>query len=321
MDARLRDLLACPACQGRLSDHLSCPQCGASYPVSDTIPTLRLTADARTEVVRAFYARAPFPGYPAGATLDWLRRRARRSRYAGLLDEAIAPDARIVDVGCGTGQMGLFLARGERLVIGLDLTRESLLLGARAARRFDVGNVLFVETDLIRPGLKHGAFDVVHCSGVIHHTPDPREAFRQVAKLARPGGMLVIGVYNRFARIPVRIRRALLRWRKPSGDAALTERMDEDDRREAWYRDQYEHPEEHSHSLATVKTWFTENEITYLRSFPPSILRGREEPEVQSLFAPQADDWPLEAVLTQIGWMRTLAPEGGLFIMVGRRLG
>jgi 2-polyprenyl-3-methyl-5-hydroxy-6-metoxy-1,4-benzoquinol methylase len=70
--------------------------------------------------------------------------------FARLLDRAIPGDARIVDIGCGTGQMSLYLARADRVVIGADLTRASLLLGA-AARRFKLDRVRFVETDLQRP--------------------------------------------------------------------------------------------------------------------------------------------------------------------------
>ena len=48
--------------------------------------------------------------------------------------------------------MCLYLARADRVVVGADLTRASLLLGAAAAARFRLDRVLFVETDLQRPG-------------------------------------------------------------------------------------------------------------------------------------------------------------------------
>src|SRR4051794_37378181 len=66
--------------------------------------------DARTEAVRRFYAEAPFPNYGPRDTLATLRARAARSAFARRLDDAIADDARVLDLGCGTGQMTLFLA-------------------------------------------------------------------------------------------------------------------------------------------------------------------------------------------------------------------
>src|SRR4051812_20514823 len=106
-----RDLLACPACGGTLSAQWSCAACGAAFDAADGIPNLRLPGDARTEIVRTFYQQAPFPGYPPHDTLHALRARAGRSAFARLLDRTIAGDARIVEVGCGTGQMSLYLAR------------------------------------------------------------------------------------------------------------------------------------------------------------------------------------------------------------------
>src|SRR5438477_10164261 len=129
--------------------------------------------DSRTEAVRRFYQQAPFPGYPPRDSLQALRRRAERSEFARLIDRAIPGDARIVEIGCGTGQMSLYLARADRVVIGADLTRASLTLAAAAARRFGLDQVQFIETDLHNPGLRAGAFDVVYSSGVLHHAPDP----------------------------------------------------------------------------------------------------------------------------------------------------
>jgi SAM-dependent methyltransferase len=313
-----RELLACPACAARLASGLTCRSCGASFDAPDGIPNLRLPGDARTETVRRFYQRTPFPGYPVRDSLLALRARAERSVFAQLLDQAIPGDARIADVGCGTGQMSLYLARADRVVVGADLTRASLLLGAAAARRFGLDRVLFVETDLLRPGLRAGAFDVVYSSGVLHHTPNPRESFASLSGLARPGGTIVLGVYNAFARIPQRLRRVMARLsgcRMIPFDPVLRERGHDPARREAWLRDQYQHPEEHRHTLGEVQAWFEENDVEYLRAYPSAVLGGQPG----NVFASTADNWRVEGWLAQLGWMRTVGREGGLFFTIGRR--
>jgi len=311
-------LLACPACGGALACD-RCDACNVAYADDDGILRLRAPGDARTEAVRAFYEAAPFPGYPPRDSLTWLRARAERSAFARLLDQAIAGDARIVEVGCGTGQMSLYLARADRVVVGADLTLSSLRLAEAARRRFDLSRVRFVESDLNRPGLKDGAFDVVYCSGVLHHTPDPKAAFARVARLARPGGMIVIGLYNAVARIPQRLRRAVARvtgYRWIPFDPILRERTHEPARREAWLRDQYRHPEEHRHTVGEVLRWFRANDVEFVRAYPSAQVHD-EAPD--DLFAPEPDTWAPERWLAQIGWMGSLGGEGGLFVMVGRR--
>jgi SAM-dependent methyltransferase len=279
---------------------------------------LRLAGDGCTDTVRQFYEQAPFPGYRPRDSLQALRARAERSEFARLLDAAIPADARILEIGCGTGQMSLFLASAERLVVGADVTRASLKLGAAAARRFGVTGVQFVETDLHQPGLCAGAFDVVFTSGVLHHTRDPQASFEAILPLLRPGGVIVIGLYNAFARIPLRLRRAVAKlsgYRWIPLDPVLRDRKSEPARREAWVRDQYRHPEEHRHTAAEVRGWFAQNGIEYLRTYP-SLLMGEKN---EDLFAADEDYWPMEALLSQIGWMASLGQEGGLFVTVGRR--
>jgi len=276
--------------------------------------------DSRTEVVRRFYDDAPFPGYPPHDTLAAFRARAERSRFAQLLDDAIPADARVVEIGCGTGQMSLYLAHADRKVVATDISRAALSLGRAAARRFGITGVRFVETDLHYAGLRPHAFDVVYAAGVLHHTADPAAAFASVVRLARPGGIVVVGVYNAVARLPLRFRRGIARltgFRIVPFDPILRERREEPARRLAWLRDQYQHPEEHRHTIAEVKRWFADNQVEYLRAFPSTVFDddGRE------LFTPAADDWNVENWIAQIGWMRTLGREGGLFFAVGRRTG
>src|SRR5437762_4042657 len=299
-----RELLACPACAGALAADWSCAGCGACFETPDGIPNLRVPGDRRTDAVRRFYDRAPFPGYPPRDSLQALQARAERSPFARLIDQAIPGDARILELGCGTGQMSLYLARADRVVIGADLTRASLALGAAAARRFGLDRVRFVETDLRRPGLRTGSFDVVYSSGVLHHTPDPRASFARLVQLARPGGTIVLGVYNVFARIPMRLRRFVARlsgFRLIPFDPVLRDRRHEPARREAWLRDQYQHPEEHRHTLGEVLGWFAENDIEYVRAYPSALLAGQSD----DLFASDVDIWNPEQWLAQLGWMKT----------------
>ena len=60
---------------------------------------------------------------------------------------------------------------------------------------------------------------------------------------------------------------------------------------------------------------FDDNDVEYLRAYPSAVLG--EEPD--TLFARASDNWRAEGWLAQLGWIRCLGHEGGLFFTVGRR--
>src|SRR5262249_37591023 len=216
------------------------------------IPRLVLPLDPKTDQVRRFYEAAPFPGYSPREDFAALRARGQRSDFARQLNAAIPPRATVLELGCGTGQMSLFLANGERRVVAADLARASLELGAEASRKMGIRGGLFVETDLRRPGLPAQAFDVIICLGVLHHPPHPAVSFSCLSRLVRSGGLGGVGLYIGFARFPHRLRRGLSR---PPGfrffpmDPVLTGRAAVSPRREAWFGAQSRPPEEHRHTV------------------------------------------------------------------------
>jgi hypothetical protein len=123
--------------------------------------------------------------------------------------------------------------------------------------------------------------------------------------------MIVVGLYNAIARIPFRVRRLFGRV----SDPVFRDRAGEPERMRAWFRDQYQHPEEHRHTLGEVQGWFAENGVEYLRSYPSALLDG----DSNELFEPAPDNWRFEGWLAQLGWIRSLGHEGGLFVTIGRR--
>jgi hypothetical protein len=56
-----------------------------------------------------------------------------------------------------------------------------------------------------------------------------------------------------------------------------------------------------------------ENDVEYLRTYPSAVWGD----ESRDLFARADDNWQLESWLAQLGWMRTLGREGGLFFTIG----
>ena len=217
-DPALADVCCCPSCRGHLrvgEERAICAQCGEGFTREDGIWQLYWPHDtAATDVtrkVKEFYEEHPFPNYEPDESLRTLIEKARRGIFARLLSEQLPYNSRILEVGCGTGQLSNFLGIGCRSVFGTDLCMNSLKLAEGFRSRQQLSRVRFLQMNLFRPALRSEQFDVVLCNGVLHHTSDPRGGFESISRLVRPGGYLIVGLYNRYGRLLLDARRFLFR--------------------------------------------------------------------------------------------------------------
>ncbi|HEU4700735.1 MAG TPA: methyltransferase domain-containing protein [Gemmatimonadales bacterium] len=324
------DLLACPACQGVLradDGHLRCAAGGHAFPVEEGIPLLYWptewdpTKPDVTEQVRAFYEETPFPNYDDFDDVGSLMAKARQGIFARLLDEQIPFGTRVLEVGCGTGQMSNFLSVANRTVFGADLCLNSLRLGQQFKERNDLGRAHFLQMNLFRPGFRPGSFDLVLSNGVLHHTADPFLAFRTIGTLVRPGGYLLVGLYHRYGRLITDTRRLLLRLfgeRLAFLDPNLRQAHTSAAKRRAWLMDQYRHPHESKHTIGEVLGWLRQTGFDFVKSIPRSTPF---EPfsEQERLFEPERPGSALERALVELPMALTGSRQGGFFIVIARR--
>jgi SAM-dependent methyltransferase len=296
------------------------------YPVEDGIPRFFVPTDAPagadvTRQVQAFYEETPFPNYDDLDSRDSLIEKARASHFAAMLDAQLPDDALVLEAGCGTGQLTNYLGLSwKRRVIGGDMCVNSLRLAKSFRDQFRIANAAFLQMNLFRPPFRDGTFDVIISNGVLHHTKDPRGGFESLVRKLKPGGLIVIGLYNRLGRLPTLWRRRLF---ERSGstfhflDRRLNERRINAAQRRAWHRDQYEHPHESKHSITDVLDWFDTSGVEFLSGVPP--VDGSAFTPNYRLFAPHrrgrvSDNFGVELCLLLEG-----GREGGLFIMIGRK--
>lgn len=100
---------------------------------------------------------------------------------------------RVLDAGCGAGRFTQVVAMmGAKEVVGVDLS-ESVIAAQENTKQFK--NVRIVRGDLTD---LHdvGMFDVIFSIGVLHHTPNTKQAFDSLYRLLKPGGIMAIWVYS-----------------------------------------------------------------------------------------------------------------------------
>jgi SAM-dependent methyltransferase len=142
--------------------------------------------DVRAATRREFARQAP--GFEAPGSLF-----RDRSILSWIADRVPVPTgAQILDVAGGTGQTGRYLARDGASVVVVDLTREMLEAGLRAAREAGEPDVLFVRGDAADLPFPDDQVDVVVCRFALHHMDDPEAAIAEMARVCRPGGSVTV---------------------------------------------------------------------------------------------------------------------------------
>jgi SAM-dependent methyltransferase len=114
---------------------------------------------------------------------------------------AIAPTDRVLDIGCGTGWTTRAAARRASAgsALGVDLSSAMLEVARGAAEREGLANVSFEHADAQIHPFDEGAFDVAISRTGAMFFGDPAAAFANIARALRPGGRLVLLVWQPFS--------------------------------------------------------------------------------------------------------------------------
>lgn len=274
-----------------------------------------------TDRVRDFYEKHPFPDYDEFDDVASLVRKSREGIFAKRLDEEIPYGIRILDCGCGTGQLTNFLSIAQRHVFGVDMCLNSLKL----AQGFKVKNGLnrahFLQMNIFSPIFKPESFDMVISNGVLHHTGDPFLAFKTISALVKPRGYILIGLYHRYGRIFTDLRRHVFRQlgnRFRFLDPRLVNERIRAQKREAWFEDQYRNPHESKHTIGEILNWFQKTGFDFVKSIPRSVPGGGFRAD-EKLFLPEKAGNAAQRFLVEFPMILQGAREGGFFTMIGRR--
>ena len=106
----------------------------------------------------------------------------------------IRPGMKVLDLGCGDGTTAIPAARLGAQVLGVDIVSNLVRAGNRRAREEGVANCRFVEGDACDlQGIESRSFDLVVSIFGAMFAPRPFDAAREMVRVTRPGGRIVMG--------------------------------------------------------------------------------------------------------------------------------
>jgi len=139
----------------------------------------------QAEIIRQFTLQAvPFARHQAHSaqeSFDFIREAARLDGTQSVLD-----------AGCGPGLVCCALAPHCREITGVDVTRAMIEEAGRRATEAHLENTRFVEGDIAAMPFGDETFDAAVSRYVFHHLENPLAVLREMARVTRPGGRIVI---------------------------------------------------------------------------------------------------------------------------------
>lgn len=102
----------------------------------------------------------------------------------------------VLECACGTGMLTVHIAPRCRRIVATDLSVNMLKKTRKKCRGFD--NVVCEKTDITDLHYEDNSFDMVLAANVIHLLPKPEKALREMSRVCRPGGRLIIPTYVGF---------------------------------------------------------------------------------------------------------------------------
>jgi SAM-dependent methyltransferase len=161
-------------------------------------------ADRVAQQVSDFYERHPYP--PPVDSLEryralWNDDRRRAEVHLFWPCEPYRDDRHILIAGCGTSQAAKYaLAWPRAKVTGIDVSATSIQRTEKLKLKYELHNLEVHQLPVERAEELGSRFELVVCTGVLHHLPNPDVGLRALRRVLEPGGAMHLMVYAPYGR-------------------------------------------------------------------------------------------------------------------------
>lgn len=208
---KYKEIFRCPDCRGSLqfTDGIDCVGCKREFSAARGVPRFlpRELVDKELATQKSF-------------GLEWkvstryfqtesIYHNARHFFTAIGRPEQFVRGKLMLDAGCGPARFSKVAAENGARVVSVDLTEEAVI----AARNLNHPCIQPAQASLMRLPFADGVYDIVYNVGVLHHIREPEAGMRELVRVLKPGGLLIVGVYKKYRGYQVyeRLRRCTTR--------------------------------------------------------------------------------------------------------------
>ena len=155
-----------------------------------------------------FYTEHPYP--PPVENLDRAREewqdenRQRAEFHLFWPNKEYRADLDILIAGCGTWQAAKYaLRRSDARVVGIDVSTTSLDHTEKLKRKYKLANLELQQMTIEDVAALDQRFDLIVCTGVLHHLADPDRGLSALRSVLKPDGAIYLMVYAPYGRAGV----------------------------------------------------------------------------------------------------------------------
>ena len=124
----------------------------------------------------------------------------------------------ILIAGSGTGRQILELSAFKNSkIFAVDISKESLAYSIRKTRELKISNIKHYHIDILDLKLLREQFDLIVCTGCLHHMEKPEDGLDSLVNVLKPSGIMQIALYSKHARSEIEWTRKYIERRRLDG--------------------------------------------------------------------------------------------------------
>ena len=179
--------------------------------IKTSLQEKRNVSNTISQQVQAMYEENPYPRFkfsnytaselakPVFNSIKLETTRRNQSFQEKLISLSARP--KVLIAGCGTGNQVIGASRYKNAQItAIDLSSNSIAYAIRKTKEYGMDNVTFKKMDLLNVADLGEIFDIIACSGVLHHMDNPSEGLLALIQQLEPGGYIKLALYSEIAR-------------------------------------------------------------------------------------------------------------------------